>query len=108
MLFIDRCHDCPYQGKAIGPRGNPASPIILVGEAPGAMEIVEGLPFVGRAGGVLSEALAKAHLDEAGAFITKRALAERVVGTGETWLTELSTAELRDLVSLSADAVAEE
>jgi SNF2 family DNA or RNA helicase len=39
---------------------------------------------------------------------TKRALAERVVGTGETWLTELSNAELRDLVSLSADAVAED
>lgn len=38
---------------------------------------------------------------------SKRALAERVVGTGETWLTELSTAELRDLVTLSADAVAE-
>jgi hypothetical protein len=30
----------------------------------------------------------------------KRALAERVVGTGEDWLTELSTDELRDLVSL--------
>jgi len=38
---------------------------------------------------------------------SKRALAERVVGTGETWLTELSAAELRDLVALSADAVAE-
>lgn len=38
---------------------------------------------------------------------SKRALAERVVGTGETWLTELSTAELRDLVALSAEAVAE-
>ena len=34
--FIDRCRECPYQGKAIGPRGNPASRIILVGEAPGA------------------------------------------------------------------------
>jgi non-specific serine/threonine protein kinase len=38
---------------------------------------------------------------------SKRALAERVVGTGETWLTELSSAELRDLVALSDDAVAE-
>ena len=38
---------------------------------------------------------------------SKRALADRVVGTGETWLTELSTTELRDLVALSADAVAE-
>ena len=27
----------------------------------------------------------------------KRDLAERVVGTGEAWLTELSTDELRDL-----------
>ncbi len=38
----------------------------------------------------------------------KKALAERVVGTGESWLTELSTAELRDVVALSAEAVAEE
>ena len=37
----------------------------------------------------------------------KRALAERIVGSGEGWLTELSTSQLRDLVALSADAVAE-
>ncbi len=37
----------------------------------------------------------------------KRDLAERVVGTGEGWLTELSTDELREVVALSADAVAE-
>ena len=37
--FIDRCRECPYQGKAIGPRGNDASRFILVGEAPGATEI---------------------------------------------------------------------
>jgi hypothetical protein len=37
----------------------------------------------------------------------KKELAERVVGTGEGWLTELSTAELREVVRLSADAVAE-
>ncbi len=30
------------------------------------------------------------------------------MGTGESWLTELSTAELRDVVALSAEAVAEE
>ena len=38
----------------------------------------------------------------------KRDLAELIVGSGEAWLTELSTEELRDLVKLSADAVAEE
>jgi len=37
----------------------------------------------------------------------KRALAERIVGTGEAWLTELSTDRIRELVALSADAVAE-
>jgi hypothetical protein len=30
----------------------------------------------------------------------KRALSEKVVGTGEQWLTELSTDDLRDLVAL--------
>jgi non-specific serine/threonine protein kinase len=39
----------------------------------------------------------------------KRALADRIVGPGETWITELPDAELRRLVSLSRDAaVAEE
>jgi SNF2 family DNA or RNA helicase len=35
----------------------------------------------------------------------KGTLAERVVGAGEGWLTALSTAELRDLLSLSPEAV---
>jgi SNF2 family DNA or RNA helicase len=37
----------------------------------------------------------------------KKALAGSVLGTGEAWLTELSTDELRRVVALSADAVAE-
>ncbi|MFQ5808372.1 MAG: DEAD/DEAH box helicase [Armatimonadota bacterium] len=37
----------------------------------------------------------------------KQEVAEQVVGTGEAWLTELSTAELKDLFVLSEDAVAE-
>jgi SNF2 family DNA or RNA helicase len=38
----------------------------------------------------------------------KKTLADRVVGGGEDWLTELSTDALRDLFRLSRDAVAEE
>ena len=34
---------------------------------------------------------------------TKKALAEQVVGTGEAWLTELSTAQLRELFALRAE-----
>ncbi|MBP2334041.1 superfamily II DNA or RNA helicase [Saccharothrix coeruleofusca] len=37
----------------------------------------------------------------------KRGLAQLVVGAGEDWLTELSTAELRDLLALSGEAVGE-
>ena len=37
----------------------------------------------------------------------KKALAERIVGTGESWLTELSTADLRDVLALSPEAVSE-
>ncbi|HEX6509614.1 MAG TPA: DEAD/DEAH box helicase [Chloroflexota bacterium] len=35
----------------------------------------------------------------------KRQLAEQIVGEGESWLTELSTAELRDLFALRREAV---
>jgi SNF2 family DNA or RNA helicase len=35
----------------------------------------------------------------------KKALAEQIVGTGESWLTELSTAALREVIALSPDAV---
>jgi SNF2 family DNA or RNA helicase len=37
----------------------------------------------------------------------KKALAERIVGAGENWLTELSTSALRDVISLGRDAIGE-
>ena len=37
----------------------------------------------------------------------KKDLAERIVGTGEQWITGLDTTQLRELVTLSHDAVAE-
>lgn len=38
---------------------------------------------------------------------SKKDVAEKVVGTGEGWLTELSTAELRQVLALRPEAVAE-
>ena len=35
----------------------------------------------------------------------KKALAERIVGTGESWLTELSVADLRRVIALAPEAV---
>jgi SNF2 family DNA or RNA helicase len=37
----------------------------------------------------------------------KKALAQSVVGTGEDWLTELSVAELRDVIRLAPEAVSD-
>ncbi len=37
----------------------------------------------------------------------KKALAERIVGSGESWLTELSVADLRTVLELSPEAVSE-
>ena len=37
----------------------------------------------------------------------KKSLADQVIGTGEAWLTELSTAELRELFALRSNAVVE-
>jgi SNF2 family DNA or RNA helicase len=37
----------------------------------------------------------------------KKALAEQIVGTGESWLTELSAEDLRSVLTLTSDAVSE-
>ena len=43
------------------------------------------------------------HIDEM--LESKRAIADQIVGTGEGWLTELSTSELHDLLTLRRDVV---
>ena len=50
--------------------GNPKSKIMLIGEAPGANEDQEGLPFVGRAGVLLDKMLAAIHLDRKKVYIS--------------------------------------
>ena len=50
--------------------GNPKSKIMLIGEAPGANEDQEGLPFVGRAGILLDKMLAAINLDRTKVYIS--------------------------------------
>ena len=50
--------------------GNPAAPVMIVGEAPGADEDRLGRPFVGRAGQLLDRMLAAIGLDRSGVQIT--------------------------------------
>lgn len=51
-------------------RGNPEAEIMLIGEAPGRDEDIQGSPFVGRAGQLLDQMLAAINLSEKNAFIT--------------------------------------
>lgn len=49
--------------------GNPQAKIMLIGEAPGAEEDRQGLPFVGRAGQLLDRMLAAIGLDRTSVYI---------------------------------------
>lgn len=70
---IDGFDGCPLktQGarRSVFARGRPDAPVMLVGEAPGAEEDQQGLPFVGRAGQLLDRMIAAAGLDDR-VFIT--------------------------------------
>lgn len=56
--------------KAVPGEGPSPAEIMLIGEAPGAEEDKTGRPFVGRAGRLLTKALAEAGIDRSEVFIT--------------------------------------
>ena len=59
------CLACPLSAtrtKVVFGDGSPDSPLMLVGEGPGATEDATGLPFVGRAGQLLDECLRAAGM----------------------------------------------
>jgi len=65
-FLADNCTRCALSaGRAnlVFDRGNPASKILVIGEAPGAEEDKKGQCFVGRAGKVLDEVMASVGLD---------------------------------------------
>ena len=70
ILSLNNC-DLKRQAKNIVfSDGNPNSKIMIIGEAPGANEDEEGLPFVGRAGALLDKMLAAIDLDRKKVYIS--------------------------------------
>jgi uracil-DNA glycosylase len=64
---------CPLKSTAknlVFADGNPEADIMLVGEAPGRDEDIQGLPFVGQAGHLLDRMLASIELDRAKSYLT--------------------------------------
>ena len=69
---VQACTRCPLhetRAKAVFGAGNADADLMFVGEAPGAEEDRQGLPFVGRAGQLLNEMLAEIGLSREDVFI---------------------------------------
>ena len=68
-----RCSACPLaatRSKVVFGDGNPKSRLLFIGEGPGADEDAQGLPFVGRAGQLLTQILTAAGIDRKDVYIT--------------------------------------
>jgi DNA polymerase len=66
---FDGCALKATANKVVFADGNPAAKLMLVGEAPGRDEDIEGLPFVGRSGKLLDLMLAAIGLDRTSVYI---------------------------------------
>jgi len=71
---VQQCENCPLcqsRTKAVFGAGAADARVMVIGEAPGADEDAQGLPFVGRAGELLTRMLAAINLDrQKDCFIT--------------------------------------
>ncbi|AGI47241.1 uracil-DNA glycosylase, family 4 [Thermoplasmatales archaeon BRNA1] len=64
------CDLCRWRTNLVLPSGDLDSPVVLVGEAPGENEDLQGKPFVGRAGEILNKILEDVGLDRGRLMIT--------------------------------------
>ncbi|WP_371345201.1 uracil-DNA glycosylase [Ancylobacter sp. IITR112] len=70
--LLESFDGCPLKHTAtrlVFADGNPAARLMLVGEAPGREEDIEGKPFVGRSGKLLDRMLAAIGIDRTSAYI---------------------------------------
>jgi DNA polymerase len=70
---VRACHACPLgdtRTKVVFGAGNSDAALMFVGEAPGAQEDQQGLPFVGRAGKLLDQLLDEVGMARDDVFVT--------------------------------------
>ena len=65
---------CQSRSQVVFGSGNPQAQVVLVGEAPGAEEDKQGIPFCGASGKVLNELLQSINLSRDDIFITNTIL----------------------------------
>ena len=69
---VGACHQCPLadgRTNVVFGEGDPEARVLIVGEAPGKNEDLQGRPFVGAAGKLLDDLLAVAGLTREDVFI---------------------------------------
>ena len=69
---VHSCRKCPLHAtrrNVVFGAGNPAAPLMFIGEAPGRDEDLQGKPFVGAAGRLLREALKQVGISLEDVFI---------------------------------------
>ena len=69
-----RCKLCEGRSTIVFGSGSPQAELVVVGEGPGADEDAQGLPFVGRAGQLLTRMLASVDLSRDEVYITNTVL----------------------------------
>jgi DNA polymerase len=92
---VAECRRCPLyetRTKAVFGAGNADAGLMFVGEAPGAEEDRQGLPFVGRAGQLLNEMLVEIGLSREEVFICN-VLKSRPPGNRDPQPTEIEACE---------------
>ena len=80
---LQNCRECPLwetRTRLVFGSGNADADLMFVGEAPGAEEDRQGLPFVGRAGKLLDELLAEIGLDRKADVFVANVLKSRPPG----------------------------
>jgi len=70
---VSKCERCPElaekRTQTVFGDGTPAAEVMLIGEAPGADEDKQGIPFVGRAGKLMNQAMIDAGIPREKVFI---------------------------------------
>ena len=72
-LQIDGCQKCPLsenRNKIVFGEGNHKADLMFIGEGPGAEEDKQGIPFVGRAGQLLTKMIKAMGLERDDVYIT--------------------------------------
>ena len=69
-----KCKLCEGRSTIVFGSGNPRAELVVIGEGPGADEDAQGLPFVGRAGQLLTKMLESVQLSRDDVFVTNAVL----------------------------------